>query len=407
MAPPPDTHDAALMNTPSPWRRTTLGVMLVASIIIAGCTTQAPPATASPSAAPSDRPRPSETTSPSAAPSAPAAVSWEEANVPDAEMASSIITIVPGGDGLVAIGFDGAFGSLLWTSTDGRTWTDVTPQSFASVGIASVVEWRGGLIAVGRGNTLDVEAQLAAVYRSDDGVTWRQVPGGEEMLGQLIDVVATDDGLFAVGGVPGRDAAGIWRSADGETWERTGGDFEHAFMWSITEGGPGLAAVGWRRNPEPDLAVWTSTDGRDWTLAPDPEGFEGYEATDVTNLDGTLVAVGSPVAGGQGRIWVSDEGLAWHLADVSGMDGDAFARTVNRTLAGLVATGSAGDQHGAAWLSTDGRSWQPLGDPFPNAFFSGAFPTDDALLIAGATQAGTLETGIQARAMVYGASLSD
>lgn len=395
------------MKTPPSWRSTALGAMLVATLLIAGCTTGTPPATASPSATPSESPAdPSQPVTPSPAP-APAAVSWEAASVPDAEMASSITAIVPGGDGLVAIGFDGAFGSLLWTSTDGRTWTDVTPQSFASAGIAGVVEWQGGLIGVGRGNTLDVDAQRAAVYRSDDGLTWRQVPGGEEMLGQLIDVVATDDGLFAVGGVPGEDAAGIWRSTDGETWERTGGTFEHAFMWSIAEGGPGLVAVGWRRNPEPDLAVWTSTDGAAWTLAPDPESFEGYEATDVIGLDGTLVMVGSPVAGGQGRIWVSEDGLAWELAEVAGMDGEAFARTVNRTPAGLVATGSAGDQRGAAWLSTDGRSWQPLGDRFPNAFFSGAFPTDDALLIAGATQSGTLETGIQARAMVWGAALSD
>ena len=51
---------------------------------------------------------------------------------------------------------------------------------------------------------------------------------------------------------------------------------------------------------------------------------------------------------------------------------------------------------GMAWFSTDGRSWEPLGDPVRNAFFTGARLADDGLLLTGATQAGTLETGVEA-----------
>ncbi len=327
--------------------------------------------------------------------------------MPESANASAITSVVPGGDGLVAIGTDGAFGTILWTSEDGSTWRDITPEGFASVGIASVIEFDGGLIGVGRGNTIDVDTQLAAVYRSDDGVTWHMVDAGDEMLGQLIDVVATDDGLFAVGGVPGADAAGIWRSTDGDTWERTGGDFDHAFMWSIAEGGPGLVAVGWRRNPDPDLAVWTSADGIDWALAPDPEGFEGNEGTDVINFDGRLAMVGGSLTTGQGGAWFSDDGIAWELAEVSGGIGNGYARTITRTPAGLVATGTAGDMHAGAWFSTDGRTWQPFGDPVPNAFFHTAYATDDGLLALGATQEGTLETGIEAHAMMWGAILAE
>ena len=328
--------------------------------------------------------------------------------MPGSANASATVTLVPGGEGLIAIGFDGGFGSILWTSPDGRTWTDVTPEGFASIGITSVVEFDGGLVGVGRGDTISVDSELAAVYRSDDGLTWRTVEGGDEMRGQMIDVVATPDGLFAVGGVPGADSAGIWRSADGETWERTGGDIEHAFLWSIAEGGPGLVAVGWRRNPDPDLAVWTSPDGVDWSLSPDPEGFAGYEATDVVDLDGTLVMVGSSFSGEGGRIWFSEDGITWEVADVAGeMDG-AYARAVALTPAGLVALGgSTTAMEGMAWISADGRSWQPWGIPVPNAFFNGAHAADDGLvLLTGATQAGTLETGIEAYAMIWSATLA-
>ena len=293
-------------------------------------------------------------------------------------MGSATIRIAPGGDGLVAIGFDGQFGTILWTSPDGLTWSDVTPEGFQSIGIAGVAEVDGTLVGVGRGDTINVDANAAAVYLSDDGVTWRQATGGADMRGQMIDVIATEDGaLFAVGGVPGADAAGVWHSADGELWERTGGDFEHAFMWAIAEGGPGLVAVGWRRNPDPDLAVWTSPDGIQWTLSPDPPGFAGFEATDVVDLDGTLVMVGSSFTGEGGRIWYSDDGVTWEPSDVAGgMDG-AYARSLAVTPAGLVAVGGNDAMEGMAWVSTDGRSWQPFGDPVPNAFFTGAFATDD------------------------------
>jgi hypothetical protein len=387
--------------------RRALGALLVGIVVLTGCASGASPtptAQPSPSDVPSTpTPAPSAPSTPSPAPSAPAPPAFgdtEAVTVPERPVGSSILAIVAGGDGLVAIGFDGAFGTLIWTSADGRTWRDVTPEGFSSVGIVSVVEFEGMLVGVGRGSTTDVDAQQAAVYLSDDGLVWRTVES-DELVGQMIDVVATDDGLYAVGGVPGADAAGIWHSVDGETWQRTGGEFDHAFMWAIAEGGPGLVAVGWRRNPEPDLAVWTSADGVTWTLAPDPEGFAGYEATDVAALpDGTLAMVGNNLMGGPGRMWVSADGVEWTLAEADGVD-DAAARALTRIDGGLVAVGGGSDAAARAWFGADGRSWTLIGDPLPEAYFTSAFETDGGLLVTGATQTGTLETGIETRAGIW------
>ncbi len=176
-------------------------------------------------------------------------------------------------------------------------------------------------------------------------------------------------------------------------------------MWSIAEGGPGLVAVGWRRNPDPSAAVWTSPDGVEWTLSPDPEGFELTEGTDVIDLDGTLVMVGAALDGSGGRIWTSTDGATSDLVDLDMAGG--FARTLTRTPAGLLAVGGGPEMTGAAWISTDGRSWQSFGDLLPGAYFASAHVTDDGLLTAGATQAGTLETGVEAHAMVWTATLDD
>jgi hypothetical protein len=93
--------------------------------------------------------------------------------VPPSELNSATTVIVRGGDALIAIGFDGGFGSILWTSADGREWRDVTPADFASFGLASAVELAdGSLVAVGRGDTINVDADLAAAYLSQDGLVW-------------------------------------------------------------------------------------------------------------------------------------------------------------------------------------------------------------------------------------------
>lgn len=392
-------------------------LLLLASLTLTACGTDPSPSAraseaAEPSASPlSAAPSASATASqPAPAPSVPTSATWTPAAVPETDPAAGGAVVAPGGDGLVAIGFDGAFGSFLWTSPDGAEWRDVTPGGFEGVGIAAVEEVDGGLVGVGRGNTLDIETELAAAYLSQDGLTWRQADGSADMVGQMIDVVATGDGLYAVGGVPGADTAGVWRSSDGETWERVGADIEHAFLWSIAEGGPGLVAVGWRRNPEqPDMAVWTSADGSEWTLSPDPEESAGFEATDVlAHEDGTLVLAGSSLQGEGGRIWFSEDGVDWTVAQVAGMTDGAYARSLVSTPHGLLAVGGGDDMSARAWISGDGRSWVPLGDPVPEAYFNDAFVTDDGtLLVIGATQQGTLETGIEARAMVWVGAVGD
>jgi hypothetical protein len=380
--------------------RRALLVLLIGDILIASCSSQPPaPASASAAAEPTALPA-------SATPEPPSTVSWQAATVPASGQTSASLAVVPGGDGLVAIGFDGQFGSMVWTSTDGREWTDLPQPEFENEGLTSIIQVDDGLLAVGRGDTLDVDTQLAAAWMSEDGTSWRRVEGGPEMRGQMIDVVATELGFFAVGGVPGDDAAGIWRSTDGEIWERTGGEFEHAFMWAIAEGGPGLVVSGWRRNPEPDLAIWTSADGEEWTLAPDPEGFEGFEGTDVIDYNGTLVLVGGSVFGSEGRIWTSRDGVAWEVADVSENLVGVSTRALVVTPFGLVALGGRG-MDGEAWISRDGLSWAPFGERVPNAHFTSAYLSGEALIVTGATQEGTLETGIDTRAMIWTGSLGD
>ena len=397
----------------------TLATLLVSVLVLAACGTADPTATpigtSSPTASPPTvEPSPTAEPTPTASPTErpmPTVV-FEPAEVPDPIQNTAVATVVPGGDGLVALVFDGTWGTRVWTSADGRAWRDVTPSGFEHIGLAGATVHDGRIVAVGRGDTINIEAETAAALVSDDGLTWREAVGADDevLSGQLISVLSTDDGLVAVGGAPGADAAGFWRSDDGETWERVGEPIPAAFLWAITEGGPGLVAVGWRRDPEPSTAVWLSSDGgATWELAPDPEQYAGFEATDVVAApSGTLVMVGGDVFEGGGRIWRStDDGQTWSVAEVEGGLAGSTTRSVVATPIGLIAVGAIG-MDAAAWISTDdGATWQPFGEVVPEAYFDDALVTDAGLILHGATQTGTLATGIDARAMTWSATLGE
>lgn len=391
------------MTSTRPSRRlatTMSGIFLSILLVLAGCSVAAAPtATPQPTSSPPPTGEPTARPTPTPAPTPRTDLPWVTVDVPEAPELSVILRIVGGNEGLVAIGFDGSFGSIAWRLTDLQPWQDATPAEFASLGIVGAVTFGDRIVAVGRGDTINVDADVAAVLLSEDGSSWRQAP--TDMRGQLIDVIATQDGLVAVGGVPGADSAGLWRSADGETWERVGPDFEHAFLWSVADGGPGLVAVGWRRNPDPQLSVWTSADGESWELAPEVDGSIGFEATHViTAPDGTLVMTGSSFNGGGGRIWTSSDGVAWEPAEID-MDG-GYARRLAVTPWGLVALGGR-EMDGTAWISVDdGRSWTQLGDTIPNAYLVDAFATGGrTLIVTGGTQEGTMQTGITGSAALW------
>ena len=80
-------------------------------------------------------------------------------------------------------------------------------------------------------------------------------------------------------------SAAIWVSEDGITWSRVphnetvlGGPGLQA-MYDVTVGGPGFVAVGWdnplEEGSDASAAVWTSVDGLTWDRVPHDEAIFG------------------------------------------------------------------------------------------------------------------------------------
>ena len=147
--------------------------------------------------------------------------------------------VVATGDRLVAVG-DGCGPSLpechmaIWTSDDGETWQRVPDTRQFDAGaytpsrqgeLTDVVATDDGLVAVGRSR--EDGLRRAAVFRSDDGLRWtRSRDEASFQLGTMEAIVATPNGFVAVGNMlEGTEAhASAWTSPDGLAWVRTTGN---------------------------------------------------------------------------------------------------------------------------------------------------------------------------------------
>lgn len=200
----------------------------------------------------------------------------------------------------------------------------------------------------------------------------------------LDDVVVTDAGFFAYrfshGARAWRSSDGLtWESVPLEI-EAESADIN---VSSVTVGGPGYLALGDDRGPvssEDSLIAWTSSDGSRWSrheihLEPPPLGvFSSWGLREVVGGPSGFLALGtldrsegidehSPV------LWSSDDGREWTLlgtgAELFGPGAQVWDVIATETgyLAGGYVEGPEGPPV-AWWESTDGRLWEPLAPPF-------------------------------------------
>lgn len=219
-------------------------------------------------------------------------------------------SVVVGGPGLVAVGGTGFSDrdAAVWTSADGLTWSRVSDDGgFGGAGMQemhSIAAGGPGLVAVGYESDESGRDRVAVVWTSSDGTTWTRVedgvPGSDEEQ-EMFDVVVGGPGMTAIGR---EGEAAIWTSVDGITWSRVPYD-EDVFDGTLfreplrlTVGGPGLVAVGqFAYGNDVAAAVWTSADGINWSRVPrDDDVFGGDDSpamNEVAASGNTIVAVGS------------------------------------------------------------------------------------------------------------------
>lgn len=183
-------------------------------------------------------------------------------------------------------------------------------------------------------------------------------------------------GIAAVGSaavlVPPSGAADAGAATSWQRRSLLGAGFEPgSYVINVAAGGPGLVAVGTRRDMR-SPAVWSSRDGLHWASTGTvglPRHAGSSPALVASSGDVTVIAtfvnLGDPAGGFRTREWWSRDLRHWRVAH-----GAVAGATFNDVLGGpdgFVAVGSVGSAEDQAvaviWFSRDGRVWHRATTP--------------------------------------------
>ncbi|HZU12302.1 MAG TPA: hypothetical protein VFB58_05640 [Chloroflexota bacterium] len=236
---------------------------------------------------------------------------WQRASI-----AVPVAYAAAGGDGLIAlVGPRGLPVEIqsptcpvgVWTSHDGVSWRQLpgAARPFALGAVTSLTRGgpglvAGGIVSKGPGHP----ASRAAIWTSRDGRRWTEVPNDHQVFGAFggpmsvssVRVVAGSHGLLALG--TGLDSLGnpvfAWASRDGTHWRRAVttpfnvGDVLEGRIVGSQAGFVGFDDEGG------EAVVWSSSDGLTWTRVGSDELFGGTaRVTGAAAFRDGVAAVGS------------------------------------------------------------------------------------------------------------------
>jgi serine/threonine protein kinase len=273
-------------------------------------------------------------------------LNWNLIRAPNLPGDQVMYDVAPTREGLVAVGHDDGVSSLdhdgaVWLSSDTDRWDQSESESLGGPGdqrLVAVTEFSsddlpGDVVVVGGWDDL-----IPAIWWSTTGgVRWTRSssPDLSTGQGQIRDFVSLGSTLLAVGGTGPLNAqdASVWTSADGRSWTMVDDEALQASgdqqIWSVHNAGGRFIGVGYTtEDGSYDAAVWTSRDGLDWVRV-DPATFAetGVQLMKAVSggTDGMpLVAVGCEDdfskcdLGGDSdaAVWISDDGESWDKVEL-------------------------------------------------------------------------------------------
>jgi hypothetical protein len=200
--------------------------------------------------------------------------------------------------------------------------------------------------------------------------------------------------------IPFSGAPQLWRTVDGSTWSPVDSPtwrdaLATNHLISVAAGPGGVVVVGAEgqsgAKPQGPPVIIHSSNGLTWDRLDLSSAFDDAYFRDISAYAGGFVivgrvgeadVVGAEPAVGRPAAWTSPDGATWLAAEVEGAE--ATGATLSTVIAGadgLFATGRqtdttelSGQGPLSGWASTDGRSWQllgemgvdlPLATPFP------------------------------------------
>lgn len=248
---------------------------------------------------------------------------------------------------------------------------DAVFRSQGAAGSLADGDTNGDGLAVAVGSVVDPDSGEIGpmAIETADGVTWSRtaVPGSGSHAEMAAVAALPDGGFLAVGTVTTSDGVDgmVWRRDAGGAWgepvvpEAVGTDSVEDP--AIVAAGPAGVLVAGRVDGQP--AVWTSTDGDDWTQVTEP--FGELFAVEAAVVGDEFVVMGSdvePPSRSSVHVLASSDGVEFEETGTLGEPGLVDVNDVAFVAGRYLAVGGSRPSLAAnlvpmVWVSADGGSW--------------------------------------------------
>ena len=205
----------------------------------------------------------------------------------------------------------------VWSSADGSSWSSEGNKSWLPRIRFQMVEYKGRLYAMGGNVSDNAEGRSNDVWSSEDGKIWTQVTMTAAWSArQAHQVVVHNDRMYLLGGNAGSLKNDVWSSTDGRIWS-----FEGDANWpgrhvhqAVSHQGR-LYVLGGRVSGHSSYSsdVWSWAVGEEnWTR----ETSDGWLARDnfqAVSYDGLLYVMGGNIETEEyyNDVWSSADGKKW------------------------------------------------------------------------------------------------
>jgi hypothetical protein len=255
---------------------------------------------------------------------------------------SALTSVTHGPAGWLAVGGPGP---IVLTSADGRTWQragQITSDLAGTSGLVTAAN-PSGYVIVANVAAADGDA-TADLWWSRNLTSWTRQTSMNDTngMGQVLAIGADAREFMAVGSDGGHPA--VWTTTDGQDWTTNKlGLPPGASVAALTQvaiNGDQVVALGQatKAGPSVPFAELSADGGASWQEKPFGSAGPGVAVTALTASSGAFTAASQSGSPGQqsAQIWTSTTGSTWASAQVSGLSGGGAHQ-----ISALVSSGSA------------------------------------------------------------------
>ena len=261
-------------------------------------------------------------------------------------------------------GFDGVRKNDVWSSADGKSWTEETAAAgWTARWDHRAVSHRGRLYVLGGYDG----GRLNDVWSSADGKNWSEETAAADWTRRKDHQVVSHRGrLYVLGGASGGRLNDVWSSADGKIWsqETAAAAWTTRFSHQAVSHRGRLYVLGGLGHSASELNdVWSSADGKSWREETAAAAWPARSIYQAVSRDGLLYVLGGDGGYGVDRlndVWSSADGKSWTEETAAAWTARQNHQAVLRdgrlyVLGGD--DGSIGNGLNDVWWSADGKSW--------------------------------------------------